>query len=147
MKRCKDYITEKVFNKYNIDLILIVRGGSDYDKVIPTKTYINTAKPPNISSLASHVLRLASNTTEYIQLLKRKNKYEAMGEDNFGYPYSICNLCRKLNNNGNNRKTYRKIMDFLQDKTCHLPEDIPNFVPAQINSNIYAQPKYRDIPK
>lgn len=134
---CKDYITEKVFKKYDLDLILIVRGGGDYDKLLPTKTFINTAHFPNMSSLANYVRQLADDKNEYIQALRKKDKYEVLDEDHFGYPYAVCELCRKLNNVEKHRNSYSKMTDFLEDKTCRMAKDIPNFAPNPIQSNIY----------
>ncbi|XP_045199002.2 alpha-(1,3)-fucosyltransferase fut-5-like [Mercenaria mercenaria] len=119
---CNDYITEKFFVYYDYNLIVVVRGGADYDRLLPTKTYINTAHFPNVSHLAEYLLKLGSDKERYIELLRSKDRYEEKYE--YGHKQSICELCRRLNNVSKFKKTYYNIRDFLENGQCKMPTDV-----------------------
>ncbi|XP_046579581.1 glycoprotein 3-alpha-L-fucosyltransferase A-like [Haliotis rubra] len=40
---CVDYITEKLFKVYAHNIVPVVRGGADYNSLVPNGTYINAA--------------------------------------------------------------------------------------------------------
>ena len=118
---CSDYITEKFFKYYNQDTILVVRGGADYENILPKGTYINTASFKNISDLVSHLEHIGSNETLYTDLLRRKDQYKSIGNiKDTHLPY--CRLCDKINSMETNKKTYESVPTYLE--TCFLPKDI-----------------------
>ena len=118
---CSDYITEKFFKYFPLDVITVVRGGSDYKKLIPPYTYIDTADFDNFSKLVEHLKYLGSNEELYIEYLKRKDRYDSIFEIE-DVDVSFCDLCAKLNNKENNRKVYETVPDYLD--TCYTPDDI-----------------------
>ncbi|XP_060586644.1 alpha-(1,3)-fucosyltransferase fut-5-like [Ruditapes philippinarum] len=119
---CNDYVTEKFFLYYEYNWVVVVRGGADYDRVLPTKTYINTAHYSNTSSLVQYLLNLANDKDRYIDFLRRKDVYEQRYE--YGHRYSICELCRRLNNVSKFRKTYDNMRDYLENGQCRMPTDV-----------------------
>lgn len=117
---CKDYITEKVYGRYNEDIILVVRGGGDYKRYLPTDTYINALDFSDIKHLTQHMISLSRDKQRYITFLAEKDKYIALGPWPFGWIYGFCNLCTKLNN-VKNQKVYTNIGDYLYSPSCWLP--------------------------
>ena len=115
---CSDYITEKFFKYFNLNTVVIVRGGADYRKLLPSDTYINTADFNSFKGLVKYLKHIGSNETLYTGYLKRKDKY---GTDT-GMCQSFCALCRKLNNLDQNRRVYETVPTYSD--TCHKPEDI-----------------------
>ena len=104
----EDYVTEKVFNWFNQDILIVVRGGSNYSRILPPGTFVNTADFKSARDLGHFLESLASNKSEYIAYLKRKDQYfktpklESAKEAN-------CQLCEYLNTLDVHRKSYDDI--------------------------------------
>ena len=118
---CDEYMTEKFFNYYKMDLITIVRGRGDYNKYLPKGSFINTADFSSIKGLAKFLHELGSNEEEYIKYLKIKDKYKVYERD-FMYRDAACNICEKLNNLDKHRKTYDDINKWLG--LCYAANDL-----------------------
>ena len=118
---CTDYITEKFFQYYSSDTLLVVRGGADYNKLLPKESYINTAEFDTFKELADYLKRVNSTEELYIEHLKRKDRYSATC-DKAGSDIAYCSLCAKLNNLQDNRNTYVSVPSKLE--TCNIPMDI-----------------------
>ena len=52
---CPDYVTEKMFEALKHEIVPIVLGGSDYQKMFPEKSFINMMDFNNMSSLADYL--------------------------------------------------------------------------------------------
>jgi hypothetical protein len=118
---CDEYMTEKFFNYYKMDIITIVRGRGDYNKYLPKGSFINTADFSSVKALAKFLHKLGSNEEEYINYLKIKDKYKVFERD-FMYRDATCNICEKLNNLEQNRKTYEDINKWLG--LCYAANDL-----------------------
>ena len=115
---CTDYITEKFFKYYSLDTLLVVRGGADYNKLLPEESYINTADFDTFKELADYLKKVNSSEELYIEHLKKKDRYSATMDRGISY----CSLCAKLNNLQDNRNTYESVPSKLE--TCTIPMDI-----------------------
>ena len=93
---CEDYISEKLFNWFSKDIIVVVRGGADYSKFVPDGTYINSADFPSPEALADFLNKLGSDRERYIGYLKRKDQYQVISEQE-SVQNAFCTLCWKLN--------------------------------------------------
>ncbi|XP_046562958.1 glycoprotein 3-alpha-L-fucosyltransferase A-like [Haliotis rubra] len=71
---CLDYISEKFFSYFNLDLVTVVRGGGDYSRDAPPKTYLNVDNFKSPKELADYLWFLNNNTDRYIDILKRKEQ-------------------------------------------------------------------------
>lgn len=121
---CPDYVTEKFFKYFSYDLIQVVRGGVDYDKLLPNDTFINTAKFPDAKTVAQHLIDVGSDPTRFTHYLRRKDMYDAYTE-NFTYKNSMCELCRKLNHKQLYRNSYADIHEYVQKtRQCIQPYNI-----------------------
>ena len=121
---CEDYLSEKVFTWFGYDIISVVRGGRSYDRVLPTQTYVNTDTFKNIGELGRFLRLLASSEKAYTSMLKLKDQFE-MIPGRLKKHEAYCELCKKLHNLDENRKSYRSIGDWwLKNKCVRYPKDI-----------------------
>ncbi|XP_060575165.1 alpha-(1,3)-fucosyltransferase C-like [Ruditapes philippinarum] len=114
---CIDYLTEKVYNWFELDIILVVRGGCDYTKFLPNGTYVDANNFENAAALSNYLNELGANKTEYINFLKRKDTYRVYKEQEM-VQSSFCNLCEKLNNVNDNIKSVENIYKWWQQDAC-----------------------------
>jgi hypothetical protein len=123
---CRDYRTEKFFENFNYDIILVERAGiSAEDKIEPKDAYISTKDFPDAQSLGKRLKTLSDDIDEYSKFLERKSQYYFPG---FQEPYqtALCNLCEKMNAQ---EKYHRNIPDLLDEHaqlltSCKDPTDI-----------------------
>ncbi|XP_071115693.1 glycoprotein 3-alpha-L-fucosyltransferase A-like isoform X1 [Haliotis cracherodii] len=131
---CKDYITEKFFNNFNLDLVTVVRGGGNYSRDAPPGTYINVDDFKSPKHLAEYLWFLHNNTDKYINILKRKEEYYYEAEEylytdpggslfleHYYEQESLCEICRKLKNIENHSKTIPDIIPWWKDGICRNP--------------------------
>ncbi|KAK6194439.1 hypothetical protein SNE40_000073 [Patella caerulea] len=134
---CQDYVTEKFFRYYAGDFILIARGAANYKTLAPNGTFIDTADFNSVENLAKYLKRLNDNDEEYISFLKRKDEYESLFEEydiiwktrvmyrTYHYfQQPICELCRRLWNLNQYRKSYSDINKWFREQLCYKPSDI-----------------------
>ena len=127
---CPDYVTEKFFRYFGLNVIQVVRGGVDYDNLLPNDTFINTAKFPDVKALTQYLSNIGSDQERYVAYLRRKNAYEAYTEK-FTYKNSMCDLCRKLNHKQSHRKSYIDIHEYIQKtKVCVQPGEVNDIQPS-----------------
>ena len=121
---CPDYVTEKLFNYFGLDIIQVVRGGVDYDKLLPNDTFINTAKFPDVKALTQYLIDVGSDQERYVGYIRRKAAYKSYKGD-FTYENSMCDLCRKLNQKNSYRNSYKDIHEYIQKtKVCIQPSEV-----------------------
>ncbi|XP_045215431.2 alpha-(1,3)-fucosyltransferase C-like [Mercenaria mercenaria] len=119
---CKDYITEKFFAYYDLDVVLIVRGGLDYDRYLPIETFINTAHFNSAEKLANYIHSVGSSEEAYVSYLRQKDRYTA--KHIYQIPLTPCTICEKLNRLNESRKTFEDHVSYIHQKTCWNPIDI-----------------------
>ncbi|CAG7669571.1 unnamed protein product [Allacma fusca] len=92
---CQDYVTEKLFQAYGAEMVPIVFGGGNYDRIVPTGSFINANSFPSAKSLADYLLFLNSDDDEYLKYFEWKKSYE-LKPDRIDYDGGYCRLCQKL---------------------------------------------------
>lgn len=114
---CNDYITEKAFNWFTRDIVIVVRGARNYSKHLPTGTYVDSNDFETPKDMALFLNRLGSNKTEYTRILKRKDRFKVidMGQHS---QLSYCNLCYKLNNLNHNKDVIPDIHQWWTNQMC-----------------------------
>ena len=123
---CTDYVTEKFFERYNHDLILITLGGIAYNRYFPRGTFIDASAFRNISTLAKYILHVNGNDTKYMELLTSKNRFVTRGAHTYGRKYGFCKLCEMVRNYDQYRKSYYDIMDYIENRLCWSPNEMWN---------------------
>ncbi|XP_063431106.1 glycoprotein 3-alpha-L-fucosyltransferase A-like [Mytilus trossulus] len=120
---CKDYLTEKVADMYDINknFIPIVRGAPNAGDYLPQRTYISTSDFESPKKLATFLKILGRNETRYISYLKEKDKYV----DEYGkLKAGLCDICSHLNVKEQQPKTMN-LSRWLWENQCHMQHDIP----------------------
>ena len=121
---CREYVTEKLFKILPLDVIPIVRGGTDYSKIVPYKWYIDTNDFESARHLADYLRYLDKNPSEYRKYFKHRNEYILRAFEYNELP-AWCSLCEKLNDPTEPPKVkwdYTKWWHF--DANCHPPHDL-----------------------
>ena len=122
---CEDYVTEKFFRYYNLDVILVVRGGANYSKLLPPKTYIDTSAFNSSYSLANYLLYVGNNKDVFIDYLMEKDRYVA--KELFQMTDNYCRICEKLNHLHENRRMIGDIVPMLYTNQCSQPADLNHY--------------------
>ena len=107
----KDYVTEKLFKFFNEDIIVVVRGATDYSKIAPKGTIIDANDFKSPSELGIFLKELGADKERYISYLRRKDMYYTTG---LNVPSSVaaCKLCEYLHSLQKHRKIYDDIQDW-----------------------------------
>lgn len=106
-----DYVTEKVFNWFNRDLILVVRGGANYSRILPSGTYIDSADFDSPAELGHFLKGLAVDKNRYISYLKRKDLFYSTSKF-VPTQEAYCKLCEYLHTPDFHRKTCPDIVQW-----------------------------------
>ena len=95
---CKDYVTEKMFEALKHNVVPIVLGGANYSSVFPEKSFINMQDFSSMKELASYLLMLDGNRSEYIKYFKWKEEFEILNSKH-DFNQAHCRLCQFLHEN------------------------------------------------
>lgn len=118
---CTDYITEKAFNWFNLDIVIVVRGAKRYSQYFPPGTFIDSDEFDSPEQLAKYLTTLAANKKEYSAILERKAKYNAIQGQQL-YQIAYCNLCYRLNNRDKFRHTVPHLHAWWDQGVCSSPD-------------------------
>ncbi|XP_060562751.1 glycoprotein 3-alpha-L-fucosyltransferase A-like, partial [Ruditapes philippinarum] len=93
---CHQYITEKFYDNFNYDLIMLARGGSpgETKQIFPKGTFLSTDEFESVEDLANFLKHISVET--YTAFLKRKSQYYSAGYL-YVYQRAMCNLCERMN--------------------------------------------------
>lgn len=122
---CQQYFTEKLFDNYKYDTVLITRGGSEgeADKLFPEGTFISADNFKSAEGLAEFLNDLSNS--DYAAMLEKKDMYYSPGYKTV-YETAMCDLCEKMNNQDAYRKTIPDIEKWaFGENQCRKPNDVP----------------------
>ena len=107
-----DYVTEKLFENFSTDMIQIVGGSAEYDKIAPNNTVIDVADFNSPKDLAAYLKHLMNSEELYIEYLKTKDNYysETLGAES---QMSYCQLCSMLHDPDRYRNLYYSVGDWF----------------------------------
>ncbi|CAG7721288.1 unnamed protein product [Allacma fusca] len=91
---CEDYVTEKFFNALNAGMVPVVYGGANYLHHAPEGSYISVNSFNSTQDLATYLLMLDKNQTEYLKYFEWK-KWLKVDEISM-LPRAWCTLCERL---------------------------------------------------
>ena len=106
-----DYVTEKVFHWFNLDMIIVGRGGTNYSQRFPPDTIIDAADFESAKELGYYLKTLGSDKNRYTAYLKRKSKYYSVG-NRVTAQMAYCNLCEYLHTLAAHRNIYTNIANW-----------------------------------
>lgn len=113
---CQDYVTEKVFDQMNRDIIPVVYGGADYNKFLPPHSYIDVEQFSSVKSLVEFLEWLGNSPEEYVKYFWWKEHYE------FTFVQPYCKLCEILNRPGLAEEVHfvKNIQEWWYGRQCRL---------------------------
>ena len=111
----EDYVTEKVFRWYNRDIIIVVRGGSNYSRILPPGTFVDAGDFASPVELGKYLKQLAHDKERYTDILKKKDNYYST-DKYVPVQEANCKLCEYLNNLDHHRKSYGNIFKWWLNK-------------------------------
>lgn len=120
---CDDYLTEKVFDWFRRDIIVVVRGAKNKKSHLPNNTYIDTDDFKSPEHLAKYLIRLGSNNAEYTAFLRRRDNFQVLDGDQYAQ-FALCHLCFRLYNLDRYRKPGRPLQQWWTEGQCSAPKDI-----------------------
>ncbi|CDW60184.1 Glyco transf 10 domain containing protein [Trichuris trichiura] len=92
---CKDFVTEKIFNRVESHMVPIVMKRSFYEPLLPKGSFIAADDFKSPKELAKYIDYLNGNLTAYIEYYKWKDNYEAVPFPG-GFHIGMCQLCGRL---------------------------------------------------
>ena len=123
---CHQYFTEKLFENFNYNSIMITRGGlrKDTKHSLPDGTYISTEDFKSIKSLADYLIKVSNSESLYTELLRNKSQYTSIPYETV-YQRAMCNLCERMNKQDRYRKSIPNIVNWAYStKPCRSPLDL-----------------------
>ncbi|CAG9820874.1 unnamed protein product [Phaedon cochleariae] len=124
---CRDYATEKVFNVLQKNLVPIVYGWADYDKIAPPHSVIDVTKFDSAKSLVAYLRMLDENPAKYMEYFMWKRSYVVDTSNRF----ALCRLCEKLNEQ-HSYKVYDNIDNWWRNtagtEICKMRNSLPKIV-------------------
>ncbi|KAL0870304.1 hypothetical protein ABMA27_005326 [Loxostege sticticalis] len=88
----QDYVTEKLLNALNNDVVPIVFGSANYSRFLPPGSYLDARELGPIK-LAETMDEIYKNKTRYYEFFRWKNHFRYKET----YEADVCNLCAALN--------------------------------------------------
>ncbi|CAG2101470.1 unnamed protein product [Medioppia subpectinata] len=119
---CKDYVTEKLFNMVQYDIIPVVYGSADYSLIMPNNSFINVKDFNTTEDLAKYLKLVSSDKQLYNSYMLWKNSYcPQMTHSKY-----FCHLCHKLNEDSarkpTNRWNRKDVVEwFIDGADCRRP--------------------------
>ena len=92
---CDQYITEKLYKILNKDAIPIVLGNTDYEAILPPKSFIDVRDFRSARLLAEYLKTLAKNDDLYGEYFAWKRRHACYVS--LPIPTQACRLCNMLN--------------------------------------------------
>lgn len=102
---CRGYFTEKLFENYKYDTLIVTRGGDQGEAAVtfPPGTVISTDSFQSVDELGEYLAALHVSPELYAERLKDKDKYYSESYSSV-YQDAMCRLCRMMNKQDHFRK-------------------------------------------
>lgn len=116
----RDYVTEKLFNVLNYDIVPVVFGGANYTKILPPGSYIDASRM-DPQSLAIELIKIANNRNLYLKFFEWR-KFHFVE-----FPTLFCEVCEKIQLDRiesskriiSKWKSYKEINHWYFDNSCN----------------------------
>lgn len=122
---CKDYVTEKLYNILKKNLVPIVYGGANYEKLVPPNSVIDISTFKTIKDLIKYIQFLDDDPKEYLKYFRWKTSYVIDTSNK----YTLCKLCEKLNNPIIEQQSYFDIVEWWNfPEVCKYGNKLPKIL-------------------
>ena len=118
---CEDYVTEKLFKIFSLNIVPVVLGNVDYASILPPHSYIDVRDYGSARDLGRYLNYLSTNSTAYAEYFAWKKRYVCFN----GVPIlsTACRLCQFLNTNYGVKTKVKSISEFWSRKRrCKTPD-------------------------
>ena len=123
---CQEYITEKFYENFDYDVLLVSRGdlpGSSSIN-ISKRAYINAGDFKSAHELGKYLKQLSTDIDEYSKMLEEKDTYYVVRYRNL-FDKAMCEVCKRLINVDMHRSVYEDVYEWMTIKhACVPPKDI-----------------------
>lgn len=92
---CRDYVTEKLFNILDYNLIPIVFGGANYSDFMPPHSYIDATEMKPVD-LAALLQKLSNDPAEYLKYFEWKANFGTDKQSTHYNEVLFCKLCEEM---------------------------------------------------
>ncbi|KAL4234179.1 hypothetical protein ACF0H5_005832 [Mactra antiquata] len=122
---CRGYRTEKFFENFNYDIVMVARAGlGKRDIIEPRDAYISASDYSSPQQLGIYLKQLSENPMEYAELLQQKSNYYYPGFGEF-YQRALCDICERMNNQDKYRRTITDLVKHVDvEHSCKKPKDV-----------------------
>ena len=121
---CRGYRTEKFFENFPYDLLMITRGDMSLFKEEPKDSYIATSEFKSVADLGNYLKSVSESPEKYAELLRKKSQYESLPYEQV-YEKSLCEICKRMNFQSKHRKLVSDLDKWRDvDNACYLPTDL-----------------------
>ena len=103
-----DYVTEKVFNWFEENIVLVVLGSANYSEILSKGAHIDVNDFQTPHELADFLKELMSHKEKYLGYLQWKENYTSLTLQNSSQR-AYCQLCLMLHHPEYYQKTYADI--------------------------------------
>ena len=118
---CNDYVTEKFFWIMTRNIVPVIYGGADYNRIAPPHSYID-ANQLEPKELAEYLLLLDANETLYNEYFWWKDYYYVEAGPEQMVKRGFCELCKKLQLDDGQIKIYNEMPShWLPENQCKNP--------------------------
>lgn len=126
---CKDYITEKFWEKgLKYGLVPVVMGAFDGDSHVIKGSYIDVNDFKSIKQLADYLLYLDKNATAYNEYFQWRQEF--MVDDKID---SLCQVCKAAHEDKMSKKVYKNMDKFWsKEENCRIYQWKENQIRKQI---------------
>ncbi|KAH3877477.1 hypothetical protein DPMN_001345 [Dreissena polymorpha] len=124
---CRSYFTEKLFENFNYDVLIVTRGGEfgQATKLFPKGSVISTDSFENADALGKYLSDISASVQTYASLLQAKDQYEAKSYK-ATYQNALCQICEMLNNQDKYRRHIPDTYNWTYSpQPCRKPTDLP----------------------
>ena len=111
---CEDYVTEKLFKTFSLNIVPVVLGNVDYASILPPHSYIDVRDYGSARDLGRYLNYLSTNATAYAEYFAWKKRYVCF--NGVPTPSPACRLCQYLNTNYGVKTKVKSISEFWSRK-------------------------------
>lgn len=121
----RDYVTEKLFNILDYNLIPIVFGGANYSDFMPPHSYIDATEMKPVD-LAALLQKLSNSPADYLKYFEWKANFETDKQSTHYNEVLFCKLCEKMemqqlkSAQGTSGLTAKAINNWYFENTCNI---------------------------
>ena len=122
---CDDYVSEKFYENYKYDLLLVSRAGHPLKRQvnIDKEAYINAKDFNDAHELGIYLSKLSKNVSQYAKMLAKKDRYEVVNYQEL-FKESMCSICKRLNNLKKYNYVYKDVYEWMRKREpCYKATD------------------------